>query len=154
GTHRASSSTRTSGVSRSDSGSRGTRIPSRSSATSYGSCRAPTGGASRTSSSGMVAASATRDDRVARIASLTISAPPAVSSDRYRFSFEKVAADYERARPPYIDAAVDWALEGQAFHWFETEKALSEMHRVLRPRGGFALLWNHFNQDDPLLGAV
>ena len=28
------------------------------------------------------------------------------------------------------------------------------MHRVLRPRGGFALLWNQFNQDDPLLGAV
>lgn len=144
-----------------------------------------------------------------------------------RLSFEKVAADYERARPPYAEEAVDWALDriglgagsrvldlaagtgklarqlaargldvvavepgdemravlrqelpdlaalagcaegiplpaasvdgiavGQAFHWFETEAALAEMHRVLRPGGGFALLWNHFNQDDPLLGAV
>jgi ubiquinone/menaquinone biosynthesis C-methylase UbiE len=147
--------------------------------------------------------------------------------DRYRFSFERVAADYEQARPSYAEAAVDWALGrlglapgsrvldlaagtgklthqlvareldvvavepgeemravlehglpgvetfdgraekiplddasvdgiavGQAFHWFETEKALAEMHRVLRPGGGFALLWNQFTQDDPLLGAV
>jgi ubiquinone/menaquinone biosynthesis C-methylase UbiE len=147
--------------------------------------------------------------------------------DRYRFSFDRVAEDYERARPPYIEAAVDWALErlsvgtaarvldlaagtgkltrqladrgldvvavepgddmravlgrslphvealagraeeiplpdasvdaitvGQAFHWFETERAMVEMHRVLRLGGGFALLWNQFNQDDPLLGAI
>jgi ubiquinone/menaquinone biosynthesis C-methylase UbiE len=147
--------------------------------------------------------------------------------DRFGLSFDRVASDYERARPPYVEDAVDWALErlglrlgsrvldlgagtgkltrqllargldvvavepgdemravlgrelpgletmagraekiplddasidgitvGQAFHWFETERALAEMHRVLRPGGGFALLWNHFNQDDPLLGAV
>ena len=30
--------------------------------------------------------------------------------DRYRFSFERVAADYERARPPYSEEAVDWAI--------------------------------------------
>ncbi|HUZ15551.1 MAG TPA: methyltransferase domain-containing protein [Gaiellaceae bacterium] len=148
-------------------------------------------------------------------------------SDRYRFSFGRVAEHYERARPPYADVAVDWAIErlglgagarvldlaagtgrltralvergldvvavepddgmravlvqavpgvearaggaediplpdasvdavtvGQAFHWFETGHALAEMHRVLRPGGGFALLWNQFNHDDPLLGPV
>lgn len=147
--------------------------------------------------------------------------------DRYRLSFERVAEDYERARPAYVEEAVDWALErvgiragsrvldlaagtgkltrqlvargldvvavepgdemravlmaelpeveasagsaeeipldddsvdavtvGQAFHWFETEPALAEMRRVTRLGGGFALLWNQFNQDDPLLGAV
>jgi ubiquinone/menaquinone biosynthesis C-methylase UbiE len=147
--------------------------------------------------------------------------------DRFALSFERVAADYDSARPPYVEDAVEWALDwlglprgsrvldlgagtgiltrqllargldvvavepgdemravlkrelpgveamvgraeripleegsvdgitvGQAFHWFETERALAEMHRVLRPEGGFALLWNHFNQDDPLLGAV
>lgn len=147
--------------------------------------------------------------------------------DPHRLSFERVAADYERARPAYAEKAVDWALTcigleaglrvldlaagtgkltrqlvargldvvvvepgdemravleqelpavealagsaeaiplpaasvdgitvGQALHWFEPEAALGEMHRVLRTGGGFALLWNHFNQDDPLLGAV
>lgn len=150
-----------------------------------------------------------------------------MGDDPYRFSFDRVAADYERARPAYIEAAVDWALDrlgvgagarvldlaagtgkltrqlvarglevvavepgdemravllqglpeveglggtaeaipledasvdaiavGQAFHWFETGRALAEMHRVLRPGGRFALFWNHFNQSDPLLGAV
>lgn len=55
---------------------------------------------------------------------------------------------------PLGDASVDGIAVGQAFHWFETESALAEMHRVLRPGGGFALLWNQLNQDDPLLGAV
>jgi ubiquinone/menaquinone biosynthesis C-methylase UbiE len=150
-----------------------------------------------------------------------------MSDDRYGLSFERIAADYHHARPPYAEEAVDWAVArlglgvgsrvldlgagtgtltrqlaardldvvavepgeemravlahdlsdveavagraeeiplpdasvdavtvGQAFHWFETEPALAEMHRVTRPGGGFALLWNHFNQDDPLLGAV
>lgn len=148
-------------------------------------------------------------------------------NDCYRLSFENVATDYERARPQYVEEAVDWALGhlglesgsrvldlaagtgkltrqllergldvvavepgpemrgvlvkelpgvealagsaeeiplgdasvdgitvGQAFHWFEPDAALAEMHRVLKQGGGFALLWNHFNQDDPLLGAV
>jgi len=147
--------------------------------------------------------------------------------DRFRFSFGRVAEQYERARPPYADASVDWALGkldlgagarvldlaagtgrltgalvaraldvvavepddemrrvlvcsvpgvevlsgraediplpdasvdavtvGQAFHWFETERALAEMRRVARGGGGLALFWNQFNHDDPLLGPV
>lgn len=147
--------------------------------------------------------------------------------DRYRFSFETVAEQYERSRPPYADAAVEWVAErlgigpgrrvldlaagtgkltrpllalgadvvavepgdemrgvleralpgvealvgvaeriplsagsvdaitvGQAFHWFSAGEALAEMHRVLRPGCGFGLLWNHWDEDDPLLGAV
>jgi ubiquinone/menaquinone biosynthesis C-methylase UbiE len=150
-----------------------------------------------------------------------------VCDDRYRFSFETVAEQYERARPPYADEAVSWAARrlgigpgtrvldlaagtgkltrqllalgadvvavepgsemravlrrvlpqvetlagraeeiplpddsvdaitvGQAFHWFDARPALAEMHRVLRPGGGFALFWNRWDEEDPLLGAV
>jgi len=150
-----------------------------------------------------------------------------VSDDRYRFSFEGVAEQYERARPPYADAAVEWVAErlgigpgsrvldlaagtgkltrqvlalgaevvavepgdemrgvlarvvpgiearfgvaeeiplppgsvdavtvGQAFHWFRQQEAFAEMHRVLRPGGGFGLLWNRWDDTDPLLAAV
>ncbi len=51
---------------------------------------------------------------------------------------------------PLPDASVDAITVGQAFHWFRTEEALVEMHRVLRPEGGIALLWNIWNDDDPI----
>jgi len=145
----------------------------------------------------------------------------------YRYSFESVAEQYERARPEYADEAVDWAVEqldlrpgarvldlaagtgkltrqlvsrgldvvavepgeemrgvlarvlpgveatagtaeeiplpdrsvdgvtvGQAFHWFDRERALAEVERVLRPGGGLALLGNRWDEDDPLLGPI
>jgi SAM-dependent methyltransferase len=43
---------------------------------------------------------------------------------------------------PLADGSVDAALVGQAFHWFHGGRALAELHRVLRPPGGLALLWN------------
>ncbi|HZC75315.1 MAG TPA: methyltransferase domain-containing protein [Gaiellaceae bacterium] len=55
---------------------------------------------------------------------------------------------------PLPDASVDAVTAGQAFHWFEREPALSEMARVLRPGGGIALLWNAWDEEDPLLGAI
>jgi ubiquinone/menaquinone biosynthesis C-methylase UbiE len=55
---------------------------------------------------------------------------------------------------PLPPASVDAVTVGQAFHWFRAEEALAEMHRVLRPGGGFALFWNNWDENDPLLGAV
>jgi ubiquinone/menaquinone biosynthesis C-methylase UbiE len=54
-------------------------------------------------------------------------------------------------RIPLPDGSVDAVTVGQAFHWFKTDEAIAEMHRVLRPGGGFALLWNQWDDDDPLL---
>jgi ubiquinone/menaquinone biosynthesis C-methylase UbiE len=51
---------------------------------------------------------------------------------------------------PRADASVDAITVGQAFHWFRPEEALAEMHRVLRPGGGVALLWNQWDEEDPL----
>jgi SAM-dependent methyltransferase len=43
---------------------------------------------------------------------------------------------------PLADASVDAVFCGQAFHWFDGDRALAEIHRVLRPGGGLALIWN------------
>lgn len=43
---------------------------------------------------------------------------------------------------PLEAGSVDAVLIGQAFHWFDAEKALAEMARVLRPGGTIGLLWN------------
>jgi len=39
-------------------------------------------------------------------------------------------------------ASVDLAVAAQAFHWFDAERALAEMARIVRPGGGIALFWN------------
>ena len=50
---------------------------------------------------------------------------------------------------PLPDASVDAAFAGQAFHWFDRERALPELQRVVRPGGGLALLWNWWDERDP-----
>ncbi|MFG1810189.1 class I SAM-dependent methyltransferase [Streptomyces sp. NPDC049040] len=45
-------------------------------------------------------------------------------------------------RIPLPDASVDAVLVGQAIHWFDQERALPEIARVLRPGGPFATLSN------------
>ena len=54
---------------------------------------------------------------------------------------------------PVRDEAVDAVTVAQAFHWFEPQPALREIHRVLRPHGGLALLWNSRELDDPVQAA-
>jgi ubiquinone/menaquinone biosynthesis C-methylase UbiE len=43
---------------------------------------------------------------------------------------------------PLPAASVDAAFVAEAFHWFDADRALQELARVLRPRGGLCLLWN------------
>ncbi len=39
-------------------------------------------------------------------------------------------------------ASVDFVTVGQAFHWFDRERAKQEFTRILRPSGWIVLLWN------------
>lgn len=54
--------------------------------------------------------------------------------------FRSVAAKAEETT--LDDASVDFITAGQAFHWFDREKAKAEFTRILKPGGWVALIWN------------
>jgi SAM-dependent methyltransferase len=43
---------------------------------------------------------------------------------------------------PLPDGSADAVTVAQAFHWFSNDRAIGEIHRVLRPGGRLALVWN------------
>jgi ubiquinone/menaquinone biosynthesis C-methylase UbiE len=49
------------------------------------------------------------------------------------------------------DASVDAVFVGEAFHWFDAPAAVPEIARVLRPRGGLALIGNQWWDTEPPL---
>jgi SAM-dependent methyltransferase len=51
---------------------------------------------------------------------------------------------------PLADASVDGAFSAQAYHWFDRVRAIPELHRVIRAGGGLVLLWNWWDERDPL----
>jgi len=57
-------------------------------------------------------------------------------------------------RIPLADRYVDAVTIGQAFHWFAADAALREIHRVLKPGGGVALIWNARDERDELQAAL
>jgi len=75
---------------------------------------------------------------------------------------ERMLAELRRAVPgvealrgaaeaiPLGDDSVDAITVGQAFHWFRHDEAVPELHRVLRPGGSVALIWNSRDQERPL----
>jgi ubiquinone/menaquinone biosynthesis C-methylase UbiE len=44
---------------------------------------------------------------------------------------------------PLADRSVDVVVAGQSFHWFDHERALPEIARVLKPGGALAVAWNN-----------
>jgi SAM-dependent methyltransferase len=50
---------------------------------------------------------------------------------------------------PLEDASVDAVFVGEAFHWFDPAAAIPELARVLRPRGGLAVISTHWWETEP-----
>ncbi len=46
------------------------------------------------------------------------------------------------------DASVDLVTCFQAFHWFNPEPTLAEFHRILKPSGRLAVVWNDRDKED------
>ena len=55
---------------------------------------------------------------------------------------------------PLGDGSIDVVTCAQAFHWFDLDLALPELHRVLAADGLLVLVWNTRDLDDPLQGAI
>jgi len=48
---------------------------------------------------------------------------------------------------PLADGYADAVVAAQAFHWFDGDRALAEIHRILRAEGRLCLLWNVRDED-------
>ena len=51
---------------------------------------------------------------------------------------------------PLPDASVDAVTVAAAFHWFDGQRALDEIARVLRPGSGLGLVWNKRDSGAPM----
>jgi SAM-dependent methyltransferase len=80
---------------------------------------------------------------VAREAKVVAVEPVAAMRAKLIGAFPQVdARDGTAEALPVDDDSIDLVTVGQAFHWFDPQPALAEIHRVLRPGGALALVWN------------
>ena len=90
-----------------------------------------------------LAASGARVIAVEPVAEMRAALPPSVE-----------ALDGTAESIPVGDGSVDLVTVAQAFHWFDGDAALAEIHRVLRSGGRLALLWNRRVEDAPVNVAI
>jgi SAM-dependent methyltransferase len=55
---------------------------------------------------------------------------------------------------PFADGEADAVVAGSCIHWFDLERALPEIHRVLRPGGRFGFGWNGRDGRDPTIARM
>jgi SAM-dependent methyltransferase len=55
---------------------------------------------------------------------------------------------------PLRDASLDAVVVAQAWHWFDHDRAIAEMRRVLRAGGGLGLVWNARDRTEPWVDEV
>ncbi len=55
---------------------------------------------------------------------------------------------------PAANESVDAIVVASAFHWFDGPAAVAEFHRILRPGGRLALVWNRRRREQPLHAAI
>jgi SAM-dependent methyltransferase len=65
---------------------------------------------------------------------------------------EARAGTAERTGLP--DSSADAVTVAQAFHWFDGPAALAEIHRILKPGGKLAVIYNVRDLDDPVQHAI
>ena len=64
--------------------------------------------------------------------------------------FHSIAASAEATT--LRDGSVDFVTAGQAFHWFDRDRAKAEFRRILRPQGWVVLVWNERRDDSTPFG--